>query len=118
MSNGQNIVPNTGHIVAVENLEADNSTTETILDTEKVFNCSANSSQSCGYKWKWFDGVHEEVVSHESRLTPQKPGWHKCESECFIRGKQCTVLSRLVHVSENRSKNISTTTSTFRFHIV
>lgn len=118
MSNGQNIVPNTVHIVAVEDLEADNSTTETIMDTEKNFNCSAISSQSCGYKWKWFDGVHEEVVSHKSTLTPQKPGWYKCESECFIRGKQCTVLSRLVHVSESRSKNISTINSTFRFHIV
>lgn len=75
---------------------------------EKVY-CSVNSSKSCSHTWKWIDGVglREEVASYRSTLTVRKLGWYKCDSECNIRGKRCTVLTKLVHVIAQKGKNVS-----------
>lgn len=69
-------------------------------DTISSVSCLAKSSQPCSYRWKWVDGVHELIVSNDAVLTPSSTGWYKCEAQCNIRGKQCTVLSKLVHVLE------------------
>src|SRR6218665_3266731 len=87
-------------------IDTDKSLTDMLYDTKSNVNCLARSSQPCNYTWKWVDGVHEEVVSNGTWLTPSKTGWYKCEAECNIRGQQCTVLSKLVRVSKHTSKTL------------
>ena len=86
-------------------VKTDNSVKKMVHGAEEEVICSVNSSQSCNLTWKWIDGVHEEIVANGPALVTHKPGWYKCESECNIRGKWCTVLSKLVHVAELQSKN-------------
>lgn|SRR6218665_613000 len=87
-------------------IDTDNSLTEMPYDSKSNVNCLARSSQPCNYTWKWVDGVHEEVVSNGTGLTPSKTGWYKCEAECNIRGQQCTVLSKLVRLSKQTRKKL------------
>lgn len=90
-----------------------NSVSEVILGNTGTLTCTANSSQPCSYTWYWVDSVNEEVVSNGSTLIPLKTGWYKCEAECYIRHKQCTVVSRLVHVSDQKSEKGSISNSHF-----
>lgn len=105
-------------IIITMDLDAntDNSVSKLAYGTKETVNCSANSSQSCSYKWKWIDEGHEEVVSTSSALIPSRPGLYKCEAECSIRGKQCTLLSGQILVTEETGKNISTSTNLFKFY--
>lgn len=92
-------------IVTVLGVNIDTLVTEMVIGTRETVDCSANCSQSCSYIWKWVDGVHEEVLSTSSTLRPWKTGWHKCEAECSIRDNQCTTISKLVYVQEQKSKS-------------
>lgn len=86
-------------------VKTDSSTKKIVHGAEEKVICSVDSSQSCNHTWKWFDEIHEEIVANGSALVTHKPGWYQCESECNIRGKRCTVLSKLFHVSGHQSKN-------------
>src|SRR6218665_2656967 len=92
------------HVCIGTEIDIDNSVTETSFDTKTTANCLEKSSQPCSCTWTWVDGIHDEVVSTDAALTPSKIGWYKCEVERYIRGRQCTMLAKLVHISEQTSK--------------
>lgn len=95
--------------------KTNNSISKLVYGTKATITCWANSSQSCSYTWKWVDEIEEEVVSNRSTFETSRTGLYKCEAECSIRGKLCTVLYRLVHVSEQTGKNVSSAIDSFRF---
>ena len=54
--------------------------------------CKANTSQFCSYKWKWFQENDITTESSTSVLMARKPGWHRCEAECYLRNNTCNLL--------------------------
>jgi len=71
--------------------------------TEKSINdelsCKVNSSEQCTNRWIWnsVDGS-ETALYDQSNITAGISGLYRCESECNIRGKRCTVSSVLVYI--------------------
>src|SRR6218665_409613 len=59
------------------------------LDDE--VSCSANTSQSCSHRWKWFSGDDVTSESDNQILKPKKVGRHRCEAICSFGKRSCTV---------------------------
>lgn len=71
--------------------------------TEKSINdelsCKVNSSEQCTNRWI-FNSLNgsRTALWDRSNVTAEISGLYRCESECNIRRKRCTVSSVLVYV--------------------
>ena len=61
------------------------------MTSDDEVSCSANTSQSCSYRWKWFSGDDVTSESDNQILKPKKVGRHRCEATCSFRSRSCTV---------------------------
>lgn len=70
-----------------------------IGDTVK---CVANSSQSCTYKWVWYEKVGNDISrtieSSDHVLIAGKIGLHRCEAQCDLRNQFCLVFPKFIFV--------------------
>ena len=64
--------------------------------------CTANSSQSCTYKWVWYERIDGDlsrtIESNNHVLTARKTGLHRCEAHCELRNQKCIVFPKFVNV--------------------
>lgn len=67
--------------------------------------CIANSSQSCSYKWVWYEKVGNDlsrtIESTDNVLLAKKIGLHRCEAQCDLQNQKCLVFPKFVDVIQS-----------------
>ena len=81
--------------------DAFNSTERVNATIGEEVKCVANSSQSCSYKWIWFNGS-QSVLTNQT-FKPMEAGPYRCEATCHIGNTSCIVDAMFVEVYSTQS---------------